>query len=701
MRALALWLLLCLAPAGALAQTATLLADSVRIANDNRLIAEGNVQIAYQGALLTASRIVYDRTADRLLIDGPITLDDGQNSVLLADSAALDPDLSNGILRSARLVLDRQLQLAATQIARVGERYVQLSNTVASSCEVCAANPTPVWEIRAAKVIHDRQERLLYFDRATFRLFGVPVAYFPRLRLADPTRSRVTGVLIPRLRSNSQLGLGAKVPLFVTAGDNADLTLTPYLSNRTTTLETRYRQTLSFGAINVAGAVSRDDIRRDAARWYVIGDAAFALPRDYRLEFDVEAVSDEAYLVDYDYSDKDRLRTEGRILKVSRDKLFRASLTDYTTLREGEVAIEDRLPSLVTDLVLERRYRIGPGELRLGLDAASIYRASDIDQLGRDTAKIGLNADWFNRDILGPGLVWQNRARLAGTFYAVEQDSRFDATPARLAGTLATELRLPLQRTGAAGTHHLIEPVVQLAYTRQNGDTVPNEDSQLVEFDEGNLYALSRFPGDDAIETGLRANVGISYTGYNTDGTGIGLTFGRILRTEAVKAFFPGTGLAGDRSDWLLAGRLSFGAMLDLTARSVFNAGFDTKKTETRLALRTDRFGLEGAYVWLDGERRENRPRDTHELILDGDLRLSRHWIGSFESRYDFNRDQAAEAGVGLVYRTECIEVEFSVNRRFTETALIEPTTSLGVQVSLAGFGSGRNDESYRKICKG
>ena len=701
MRAIAFILALALAPAGATAQeTATLLADVVRIDGNDRLVAEGDVQVAYDGALLTARRVIYDRGAETLTIDGPITLDDGDRSVLVADAATMDADLRNGILTSARLVLDRQLQLAASQIARVGGRYTQLSNTVASSCEICAANPTPVWEIRAAKVIHDKQERLLYFDRATFRLFGLPIAYFPRLRLPDPDRPRATGVLIPRLRSNSQLGFGAKVPFFATLGDHADLTVTPYLATKTTTLETRYRQALSFGAINIDGAISRDDTLPDETRWYILGDAAFVLPRDYRLEFDIQAVSDEAYLVDYDYSDNDRLRTEARIYKVDRDKLFRASLTDYTTLRDEEIAIRDRLPSGVSDIVFERRRGLAGGELRLGVESTAIYRESGLDREGRDSAEVSLSADWMRRDILPSGLVAENRARASTAIYGVADDRAFD-DPFRATGTLSTALSLPLQRTGAGGMHHMIEPKIQLAWSDVTGEAVPNEDSLLVDFDEGNLFALTRFPGDDATETGLRANLGVTYTGYDPDGAGIGLTFGRVIRTEDPDLFASGTGLDGVRSDWLVAARLSFGESLDLTARSIVGGGLDTKKSEARIAYATDRMSLEGSYVWLDGEPQENRFRDTHELIVDGDLRLSRHWLGSFEAQYDFNQDRAAEAGLGLTYRTECIEIELTLSRRFTETETIDPATNFGFEVSLAGFGRGRYDDSYRKICRG
>src|SRR5690606_15477514 len=120
-------------------------------------------------------------------------------------------------------------------IARIDGRYTRLTQSVASSCEVCAGNPTPVWEIRAREIIHDQQERQLYFDQAQFRFLGVPIFYAPRLRLPDPTLKRASGFLLPSLRTSSTLKTGLKLPYFLKLGDHADVTLTPYVSSATTT----------------------------------------------------------------------------------------------------------------------------------------------------------------------------------------------------------------------------------------------------------------------------------------------------------------------------------------------------------------------------------------------------------------------------------------------------------------------------------
>ncbi len=682
------------------AQEATLIADAVRIEADERLVAEGNVQVGYEGAVLTAPRVVYDRAADRLLIDGPIRLTENDRTLVLADRAALDADLENGILRSARLVLDRQLQIAATQMARVGGRYVQLTNTVASSCEICDGGP-PTWEIRARRVIHDRQERLIYFDRATFRIFGLPVAYFPRLTLPDPSRTRKTGLLIPRLASNSRLGLGIKAPVFVTLGEHADLTLTPYVSSLTRTLEARYRQTLSFGALNIRGAVSRDDLVPDELRWYVFGRGAFVLPLDYQLDINVESVSDDAYIFDYDYDYQDRLVNEIRLSKVERNLLIRGRLSGYETLRGAERRIRDILPSEVSDVVVEKRLPLGPGEMRLGFDAGTIYRTSDEDGLGRDVRTFGGSIAYLDRRVSARGLVLSNEARFGAQVYRTRQDSSFDAGTGRLTAALSTTLRLPLQKTGRGGAMHLIEPVVALAWLDQSAAEVPNEDSVLVEFDEGNLLALSHFSGNDLAETGFRGTVGLNYTGRFQGGNRIDLTLGRIYRSERQADFSLGSGLSGHRSDWLVASRIGLGSRVDLIGRALFDDTLEARKSEARITYRQSGFDIGGSFSWIDADPVENRPDDIAEVRVFSGLSLGRHWSTGLSGRYDFTGSDATQAGLTLRYRTECLNARLSLSQRFTDTETIRPKTTFGFIVELAGFGDDPSNQAYRRTCNG
>ena len=105
---------------------ASLVADRVQILGDGLIVAQGNVAVLYGDARLTASRITYDRAADSLQIEGPLTLAQGDSILLLADAAQLSTDLREGLMTSARVghAIERLAPFCIDRIALPGVTFV-------------------------------------------------------------------------------------------------------------------------------------------------------------------------------------------------------------------------------------------------------------------------------------------------------------------------------------------------------------------------------------------------------------------------------------------------------------------------------------------------------------------------------------------------------------------------------------------------
>lgn len=676
-----------------------LVADSIRIEGRSVLVAEGNVEAMQGNRILKAARVVYDRDSGRLTLDGPLTLTEGDRVIVLADGGQLDRGLQDGLLTGARMIFDRKVQLAAQRLDRVGGRYTQLYQVAATSCRVCADDRAPIWQIRARRVIHDQAEQQMYFEHATLRLMDVPVLWLPRLRLPDPTLTRASGFLIPELRQKSDLGLGIKVPYFLRLGDHRDLTLTPYLSPNTRTLELRYRQSFHNGAVTVTGALSRDDLMPGETRTWLQGAGRFDLRGGWRLDFDIEAVSDKAYVVDYGYSPKDRLDSELALSRMTRDTFTRASVTAFQTLRAGES--NATLPTVIGEALQEQRLfpRALGGEFRMAVMAHSHLRYSGLDILGRDVARATLEAQWLRTAVLGPGLVATADIGLAVDGFAVDQDSTARARDLAVTPHAAVTLRWPFQKTTARATH-VIEPVMMLGWVGGQTAQVPNEESTRVEFDEGNLLSLSRFPAADRREHGRALAYGVNWTRQGDDGWRSALTLGQVLRDVGVADFTRTSGLAGTASAVLLAGQMQHAEGFGFQLRSLVDPGAGGTKAEARLAWQRPAYGIAATYVWLGSDAIEARPGEVSEWALDGYRRLGRHWTATTNWRYDVATDQTAEAGLGLQFRNECIEVNLTVARRYTASTIVAPSTDFGFTVALGGFGVRTGDASYTRACR-
>ncbi|MBS0124225.1 LPS-assembly protein LptD [Thetidibacter halocola] len=702
---------LCLAlapPARAQDGPALLVADEILVEGDSRLIATGNVEALQDGTRLQASRIVYDSTAETLQIDGPIRITDPQGNVLIADFATMDRALKNGLLTGARLVLDEQLQVASVEARRVGGRYTRLSRVAATSCQVCGTS-APLWQIRATRVVHDTEARQLYFDDAQVRVLDVPVFYLPRLRMPDPTLDRARGFMIPTIHTSTLLGFGVRVPYFIPLGDHQDVTLTPFLSPNTRTLELRYRRAFVHGDLEVTGAVSSDTLGSDAARGYLFARGLFDLPDDFKLDFDIKTASDESYLNDYGVTSQDRLESRLTVTRVRRDAFLQANLVHYQSLRVSED--NGTQPTIVSDARFERRWFpawAGGGEWRFNATAHTHYRYSDLpidgtdadtEIDGRDVARVNAEISWRDQWTLPMGLRAGASAHLWLDSFATRQDVTATPDIARATPGAAVELRWPLLRVGPAGGRTLLEPVVQLGWTGGTRPGNPNDESTRVEFDEANLLSLSRFPAADRREHGATLAAGLRWMHQAPTGWTAALTMGRVWREAADPDFSRSSGLMDTASDILLAGSFAHPVGLTISARGLLEENSRFSKAEARAGWSNARLDLGASYLLLVTDPDENRSKALSEWSFDGTYRFDRHWTALTEWRYDLADDRLDRVGLGLQYRNECVEVGLSASRRLASSTNLEPSTDFDLTVALKGFSTGGSGKEYRRTC--
>ena len=177
------------------------------------------------------------------------------------------------------------------------------------------------------------------------------------------------------------------------------------------------------------------------------------------------------------------------------------------------------------------------------------------------------------------------------------------------------------------------------------------------------------------------------------------MTVGQVLRDRANPGFSDTSGLSGDISDFLLAGQIKADFGLDLTARTIFDDGFDVSKAAVRGGWSNKETSLGGTYIWLQADAAEGRMQAVSEFNLDGSHKLNPFWTASASWRYDLADTRAATAGLGLSYKNECVELDLSLNRRYTSSTSVEPSTDFGFTIALRGFSASNGTERHTRSC--
>jgi LPS-assembly protein len=702
----ALVLVLALWPAGAFAADPTkgpFLLNADNVSYDTRLevvTATGHVEISDEHRILLADEVSYNVREGIVRASGNVSLLEPNGDVIFVEYLELDDSLRTGVIRSIRILLANNARLAANGARRFENGDTEFAKAVYSPCMLCKEAPEkpPLWQIKAARVVHDAEAREVRYKDAVLEVFGVPVAYTPYFSHPDPTVKRRTGFLAPRFGSSDALGFQVETPYYIELGPSRDLTLAPIVTSKErAVMQAEYRALTSTGGYHLEGSGtyvrardgSNNELDHDEVRGHIFAKGRFDIDEHWRWGFDGNRASDDTYLRRYNFSNTHTLTSDLYVERFERRDYFHASTVAFQGLRASD---DLGLTPYVTPLI-EYQTMSEPGPLNsyytLGLSGVSLNRTE-----GTDTSRMSARGFW-NLPYMGPiGDFYTLTAGITGDVYwmgdigqgGVPLDDTDDGFEARVLPHVGLTWRYPFVRHGT-NYRQIVEPIVQVAYAPDDGraDEIPNEDSISVEFDDSNVFELNRFPGYDRIETGLRLNYGIKasmYTGWGGYGS---LLLGHVLRGSDNTDFDTNSGLVRETSDLVAALTLSPVEYLDLVTRVRLDPNdLSVRRNEVYASIGDRDYRLTGSYVFFDKDFTAALLEEREEFYVNGQARLAEHWsVIAFGRRDLTSGGRWLSAGGGVRYDDECVFVELGFERDFTGDRDVEPSSKVMVRVVL------------------
>jgi LPS-assembly protein len=224
---------------------------------NNRVAAVGNVQIYYGESTLEADRVIYDQKTKRLHAEGNVRLTERDGRVTYGEIMDLSDDYRDGFVDSLRLDAPEQTRMAAARAERSSGNFTVFHNGVYTACAPCKDDPKkpPLWQVKAARIIHDQGEKMIYFEDARLEFFGRPLAWLPYFSAPDPTVVRKSGVLVPIASSSLVYGAAIEVPYYWALAPDYDATFAPMITTKQgPLLQGEFRQRLISGAYSIRAA---------------------------------------------------------------------------------------------------------------------------------------------------------------------------------------------------------------------------------------------------------------------------------------------------------------------------------------------------------------------------------------------------------------------------------------------------------------
>ncbi len=667
--------------------------------------AEGDVEMVQGDQILRADKIIYHLDTQSVIASGNVYLLDEKGDVHFAEYAELKDDMKDGAISNLLTLTSDGSRFTAKQGKR--ENFgvkTTLNDASYTVCHVCEADPHPLWQIKASRVVHDANEQTVKYKNARLEFLGIPMLYSPIFSHPDPTLKRKSGFLRPEYGWSTVLGTHIKAGYYYDIAPDKDMTVWAEPTTLAGTLvQAQWRQRFSNGVMQLDGSTATSDrkeedgrVEHNRTRGHIFGNGLFDLDDQWRGGFDIAHASDKQYLRLYDISTDNVLTTQLFAERFSGRDYSRVSAYNFQDVRLGTRPDQPDILPMAEHNMLGEPGAMWGGRWEANFSALGLNRQNNNQSVQRGTMELG----WERTDISTVGLSTVYRIDGSGDLYAVEKsdaaklDPTLDSNPrtARGVATASVTTSYPLVRRFATA-QAMIEPVAGVSLSPDSDNSkdqeIPNEDSIDINFDANNLFAEDRFPGLDRIEDGGRANYGLRTGFYGDNGRSARLFVGQSYRFSGDRIFPDGSGLEDRASDYV--------GQLQVTASPHFDADYRfmldhkslaSKRHEVHMGGTTDRFRVDTRYFYTSAIDGTGLDEARQQAQLDGTYYIDKKWSLNANGLVDLgNEPGLRNAQGGVMYADECFTLALEAGRNVAKAATGEDETKIMLRIGFKNIG--------------
>ena len=549
------------------------------------------------------------------------------------------------------------------------------------------------WSIAAKEVKHDKKRKLIKYNNATFRLYDVPVVYFPKFFHPDPTVKRQSGFLAPSLLSRNSSNY-IKTPYFFAISESSDFTFSP----RFYTDEKNIYQG-EFRKVNKSSKHVIDASIRSENTFFAGNDSQSHF-------FSKSTINTNFELFDFS-------KMNIQLQNVSNDeylKLNRISspiIDSRTTLNskiEFEGSKEDVEFSIYTEIYedLSKKndsdkyeYIFPSYNLSKTLDT-SLDGSMQIDSKGYNklyntniNEKILVNnLRYKSQDYINEiGLV-NNFQFLLKNFNADSKNSlKFkNKSENHLRGIFQLNSKFPLQKKGEKYLSTLT-PIFVTKFNPNNNRNI-NKDERLVDY--SNIYSIDRVNSTTTIEGGESVTIGNEFKLYdNKDKSSeiFGLNLATSFRAEE-NPDLPKSSFLGQKVSNLVGqSKIKINEFLDLE----YDFLSDNNLGDFHYHNLNSKFKINNFVSTFEFIEEGDEIGNTHFIANETSLKFGDAKSLKFRTRKNKRTDLTEYYNLVYEYKMDCLTAAIEYNKDYYTDGSLKPDESLFFSITIMPFDSNIN----------
>jgi len=546
----------------------------------------------------------------------------------------------------------------------------------------------PPWTIKAEKITHDKNKKIITYQNAWLQVYDKPIFYFPKFFHPDPTVKRQSGFLIPKFTESSNAGISLQMPYFKVLADNKDLTFSPRIfSDQKLILQSEYRRVeKNYNHIMDVGiftSVFTND--QQTSKSHFFSNTKLNLQNSFfeenDLEINLEQVTNDTYLKKYKINsplikNETLMHTFVEYNGYNDDSLLNISFETYEDLAKND---HDRYeiiyPNLKYSKDLEKNFNLNGG---LNF-SSSIYQKQY--ETNRYEQSLINDLTYSSPSMFGEsGIVKNYKLQIKNPNTRHKTGSNKEShSKNQLLSNLMYNLSYPLKKEGKI-YDNLLKPNISFRYSPNKTKNIALENRRL---DTTNVNSFNRISIDDGVEGGESLTMGLKYIKKDKNqNEKLSIDLAQVIRSESNPDLPTSSTLNNKYSD--IIGRVKFNLINNLNFEYNFmmDNNFDRTNYNSVLAdISVNNFVTSFEYL--------------EESALVGNKGfISNNTSYSFDENNSLifstrrNREIDLTEFYNLVYQYEndCLKAALEYNKTFYSDGDIEPEEQLFFSLTIVPF---------------
>ncbi len=712
----ALWLFLFLWPTLAYAQDlAEIEADQLRFdETDAKVYAQGNVRVDYQqqalfsdmlvwdqnknsstatgnirflhpnGSVVNAQHMIWKHDEDTINADDHVIFKIDETTTIHATDALFSDGFREATLNNLYAVFISNSWTRSPHAVMKNQTVTDISAPIYSACEPCKNQQRenqqhpPLWQVRATHMQHNRDTQIAKYKHARIEMAGIPVLYTPYLAHST-SDERASGFLYPHLGFKSDFGFTYEQAYYFNLAPQYDLTMTARLSeHQSPVAEAEWRHLLPQGdyklkAIghNPEGKLAHQDGHYDF-RGGLLGEGHFWFG-GWQTDMDIKAPTDNTVFYRYGYVDDVILTSTISAQRRYDRNMIEVEAQDYRYANNnlGAETVSYILPRLTHTYFISEDFIGGTLKMRNIALHSERRRGANISELRN-------SLDWEKQYITPYGVEVTLQNHIDVDLFRVQDDAISDEQ--FIANSASIDANYPLIRYGEH-SQQFLSPQMKLTLASRNDDytRIPYTNQSF------SLTPTNLFDTHQPINEASRLAYGVDYEYRHNGGFKSGFQLGQIYNLSS-RSFAQHTGYRDDASNYI-------GQIFMQYARFRWQQDmwFDRKtlallQNETTTSFIHKRGGISLTHSYLDEIQSADFKRREYASI-DSHIHLTTNWKMTGAYYRDLEEQRSARGELRLSYHDECTDFSLSYKRDFSTVASIEPSTTIGLYISLRTLG--------------